>query len=70
MKLWMKWVVILTLVIGVCVFAVVGKVWFGLNIWVAVGMAILAVFLTGIVATVEDEAPGGFNNPRPRDRKP
>jgi hypothetical protein len=31
--------------------------------WPAFGIAIAALVVNGIVATIEDERPGGFNNP-------
>jgi hypothetical protein len=37
----------------------------GLSFWYAVAIGAGALLLNGIVATVEDESPGGFNNPKP-----
>jgi hypothetical protein len=36
----------------------------GLNFWYAVAIGAGALLVNGIVATVEDESPGGFNNPK------
>jgi hypothetical protein len=34
-----------------------------LNIWACLGMAAAAIMINGLVATFEDDLPGGFNNP-------
>jgi hypothetical protein len=34
-----------------------------LGFWPAFAMSIFAILINGLIATVEDEAPGGFNNP-------
>ena len=34
-----------------------------LNLWACLGMAGGAVVINGLVATLEDDQPGGFNNP-------
>jgi hypothetical protein len=34
------------------------------NFWLAFGFVFLGIVINGIVATFEDNAPGGFNNPR------
>ena len=38
-----------------------------LNVWVCFGIALVAMWLNGIVATIEDERPGGLHNPKPHD---
>jgi hypothetical protein len=35
----------------------------GLPFWAGVAIVAVALFANGIVAEVEDRAPGGFNNP-------
>ena len=35
--------------------------------WPAFAIVVVAMFINGIVAEVEDNAPGGFNNPLPHD---
>lgn len=39
-----------------------------LNFWLCVGLVAAAWVLNGIVAEIEDRAPGGFLNPRPKKR--
>jgi len=53
---------------------VVGGAWlftgsFGPGFWTAVGVIAFAILVNGLVATVEDELPGGYNNPKPTDTK-
>jgi hypothetical protein len=35
--------------------------------WLAFGFALLGIVINGIVATIQDDAPGGFENPRDQD---
>jgi hypothetical protein len=35
-----------------------------LSFWVSFAIAWAAVLVNGLIATVEDESPGGFNNPK------
>lgn len=37
----------------------------GLGLWLSFAVGIVALLVNGIIAIIEDEAPGGFNNPRP-----
>jgi hypothetical protein len=37
----------------------------GLNLWICFVMAVCGMLLNGYIATLEDEWPGGFNNPEP-----
>jgi hypothetical protein len=37
--------------------------WFGLGYWATVGVLGGACLANGFVATLEDDVPGGFNNP-------
>ena len=41
----------------------------GLSFWVVLIVTVVAMFIIGIVAEVEDNAPGGFNNPSDKDAK-
>lgn len=36
----------------------------GLSFWFGVAIGAGALFLNGIIATIEDESPGGFNKPK------
>ena len=36
-----------------------------LNFWLCLVLLVCATQLNGLIATLEDEWPGGFNNPRP-----
>ncbi len=37
----------------------------GLNFWICLLMVLGGILLNGYIATVEDDWPGGFNNPGP-----
>lgn len=37
--------------------------WAGLNFWIMLAIVAGAVLINGFVATLEDDLPGGFNNP-------
>jgi hypothetical protein len=37
----------------------------GLNFWICLVVVFFAMLLNGYIATIEDEWPGGFNNPEP-----
>ena len=37
----------------------------GLNLWICFGLVVVAMLVNGIIATIEDEMPGGFHNPEP-----
>ena len=41
--------------------------WTHLNFWICLGMVVVAILVNGIIATIEDKMPGGFNNPKPDD---
>ena len=45
--------------IGAAVLVAVAKMEF----WIAFGISALAVLANGAIANIEDDAPGGFNNP-------
>ena len=36
---------------------------FGFSYWIAFAMAVGAIMINGVIATIEDDLPGGFNNP-------
>jgi len=42
--------------------------WVGVNFWVGFLLTAIALLANGWIATAEDEAPGGFNNPKPPQR--
>jgi hypothetical protein len=57
--------------VGFSVAALVGWAlhhWAGLNFWVAFAIVIAAMVINGFIAEAEDNAPGGFNNPLPRQK--
>jgi hypothetical protein len=37
----------------------------GLNFWISLVMVVCGMLLNGYIATIEDDWPGGFNNPEP-----
>jgi len=37
------------------------------NFWVCLGIVILAILANGWLATIEDDTPGGFNDPKPKN---
>jgi hypothetical protein len=37
--------------------------WFDVNFWLVIAIVIFALLVNGIVAVIEDDAPGGFNDP-------
>jgi hypothetical protein len=39
--------------------------WTGLSFWTGFAIAVVAMFINGVIAEVEDNAPNGFNNPLP-----
>jgi hypothetical protein len=55
------------------VMAVAGLLAFGLhawshvNFWACLAIVVVAILLNGVIAMIEDEMPGGFNNPNPDD---
>lgn len=42
--------------------------WLDVGFWVSLGIVLAAILVNGIVALVEDEMPGGFNNPKRSSR--
>ncbi len=36
---------------------------FGFSYWIAFAMAVGAIMINGVIATIEDDLPDGFNNP-------
>lgn len=52
----------------------VGLAWlftggFGRGFWAAVVVVVLSILVNGLIATVEDEQPGGYNNPKSPDKQ-
>ena len=43
--------------------------WTGLGFWGSFAIVIVSMLINGIIAEVEDNQPGGFNNPRPNGRE-
>jgi hypothetical protein len=41
----------------------------GVGFWVALTIGVCATLVNGILATIEDQLPGGFENPEPRDER-
>jgi hypothetical protein len=39
----------------------------GLNFWICLVMVVCVMLLNGYIATIEDDWPGGFNNPKPEN---
>lgn len=39
----------------------------GLGWWTSFAIGFVAMLINGIIATVEDNAPDGFNNPKPNE---
>jgi hypothetical protein len=39
--------------------------WTGFSFWGAFAVIIVSMFINGVIAEHEDNAPGGFNNPHP-----
>jgi hypothetical protein len=53
-------------VIGISIAALLGGLisyFSGFGFWPAFAISVFALLINGIIATVEDEMPGGFNNP-------
>ncbi|MFT2090934.1 hypothetical protein [Paraglaciecola sp. 2405UD69-4] len=57
-----------SIIIASCVTGVISY-FSGLSFWVVFGVTVVAMFIIVIVADVEDNAPGGFNNPSDKDVK-
>lgn len=59
---------IVSLIIASCVAGALSY-FSGLSFWVLLGVTVVAMFIIGIVADVEDNDLGGFNNPSDKDAK-
>ncbi len=55
------WALIIVAGAGIAFVAI--AVAMGVNLWIAVAIAIIALVANGFLATLEDDVPGGFNNP-------
>ncbi len=58
---WKSFAVFLMIVAGVS-FAV--SKWFDVSYWIAFIIIAVALLIVGWIASIEDEMPGGFNNPK------
>ncbi len=56
-----KLVVISLLIIFIVVAGI--SYFFGVGYWIAFAMVVGAIMINGVIATIEDDLPGGFNNP-------
>jgi hypothetical protein len=57
LKIFVAWAVL-------CVAGGLAFVWLAnMSFWLGASIAAVALFFNGLVAEVEDNAPGGFNNP-------
>jgi hypothetical protein len=43
--------------------------WFHLNFWLCFVLVVVAIKINGMIATIEDEKPGGFLNPKLNEHK-
>ena len=41
--------------------------WTSLNFWACLELVVFGILINGIIATIEDDMPGGFNNPKSDD---
>lgn len=48
----------------------VGVWWWNLPFWPLLAVSALAMLINGGIASIEDEAPSGFNNPRRIETRP
>lgn len=44
--------------------------WLGIGFWAGALLVAFALLVNGWIAEIEDNAPGGFNNPKPPVKKP
>jgi hypothetical protein len=55
--------------VGVCIFGGWGiSHWSSLSFWVGFAIVAAALLINGWIAEIEDNAPGGFNNPLPPEQ--
>jgi uncharacterized membrane protein len=69
MRRFVRWLIFLMPAIIVCALGTIGVIWFELDFWLAIGLAIIAVVVNGWIAAYEDNKLGGFNNPKFHDSK-
>ena len=53
-------------ILGISIAAVLGCLmhyFFGLGFLPALGISVAAILINGVIATIDDEMPDGFNNP-------
>jgi predicted membrane metal-binding protein len=68
MKRFIDWKVFAATVSAAALLAWALHAWFDLSFWASLGIVLAAVLINGIVALVEDQTPGGFNNPKRSSR--
>jgi hypothetical protein len=67
MKRFVDWRIFCAVMIVALIVSLALHAWLGLNLWVCLGIVVVAILANGIVATIEDEMPGGLHNPKPED---
>jgi hypothetical protein len=60
---WLRWVGVAVAWGGAVIGAVAISHFAKLNLWACLGVAVGAILINGWVITLEDDLPGGFNNP-------
>lgn len=65
----MNWKIFCLSISVVCAVGFILHALSGLSVWVCLVLAIAGMALNGYIATIEDDWPGGFNNPEPADSK-
>ena len=60
----------LVVVVGIGLIAWLMSHFLHVRFWVAFAVAFAALLVNGLIATLEDRAPGGFLNPKPPERSP
>jgi hypothetical protein len=67
MKRFIDWRIFIIMMAVASLLAFGLHAWIHLNFWVCLEIVVVGILLNGIIATLEDEMPGGFNNPKPDD---
>ena len=63
MKKFIHWPTFLIFIVVAGLVGYLFGIWTGLGFWPAFVLIVLSLMFNGWLATFEDEAPGGFNNP-------
>lgn len=53
--------------VALCIAAAIGRAldyWFRIGFWLGFILTLVAMLINGWIATIEDDQPGGFNNPQ------